>query len=1141
MSFMLSLGLCAGIVFLIASGIRRMRGTSAFLRGLGGVALLLTTLAGTAQAEDKVTTTLTVGVAPSGADRYLYRRISGAGLIYEDSLSGSIPGMTLGLFNYAGSFYITLNGAPTTPGVYTATGYFHYFAYENQCTGDPYIDDYGCENVSRRVDVTVSATITVAAATLTVSPDSLGSLAVGQAASVSLSTSGGSGQYTYALHSGALPSGLSLSGSSITGTPSSVGPYSFSIAVSDSYGNTASKPYSGTVEPPTPSVSLTASDSSVRYGDSVTLTATLSGGDSPSGSVTFKDGATTLGTSTLSGNTASFTTSDLSLGSRSITAVYSGDSSNQSATSSAISVSVGQASPSLSLSASDTTATFPQPITLTATLSGGVSPTGTVTFKDGSTTLGTATISGSTASFTTTDLSVGDHTVTAVYSGDDNNQSATSAEVDVVVAKATPTLAVTTSDSNPLIGATVTLTASLTDAVSPTGSVTFKDGSTILGAETLSGGSASLSVSSLSAGSHSITAVFDGDTANESATSAAITISVGLPTLVLSPSGGTLSSGTVATAYSASVSASEGTAPYSFEVTAGSLPDGLSLSSTGTVSGTPTTAGASNFTITATDSNGATGSASYSLTVTSPDVAFAFSPSSGSLPGAMAGEDYSQSITARNGSGSLLYSVTAGSLPPGMVLNISNGTLSGPLDDGSEGSYRFTIGVRDGNGSTGSADYSITVAPRAVTVQDQAAEIGADGNPADVYLNRGATGGPFISAELVSVEPSNAGTASIRSGDLADASGSTPVGWYLQFKPNPAYSGQARIGYRLFSALGSSNTGTITYTLSHDPAEVADEVNAQVEDFVRTRQSLIASSIHVPGLIERRRMDQSKEAVSTRMAPGEYGVSLGFSTSLAQINAARNDGKADPSRFNLWIDGSVSAFKDREETGDEWGSFAMLNLGADYLVTDRVLLGLSFHYDRMSDPTDEDAVLKGDGWFAGPYASLEIAPNVFWDTSLLYGGSVNSVDTGLWSGDFDTRRIFADTAITGQWLLSPETTLTPKLRAVYFSEKVEDYTVDNGSGDTVPVDGFDEEQFRLSLGAELARSFTTADGGTFTPKVGVNAGYAGLDGAGAFASASAGFSWRPDEAWTLDADLLFTVEGDGTTSVGVKASAGRKF
>lgn len=1317
MSIMLFAGVFAGILARLASAAIRKSMTGAILKSLGSGAIVLSLMAGTVAAADQLSITLKVGQTPTGSDSYLYRQISAGGIISEDGISGSVPGMTVRAFSSTNFASVSMSGAPTTPGVYSVTAYFHYWVYENQCTGDPDIDEFGCENVGRQVSVTVPGTITVEAATLTVNPDSLGSLAVAQATTVSLSTSGGYGSYSYVVTDGELPAGLSLSGSTISGTPTTVQTYDFSITATDSYGNTGVRSYSGAVLRPVPTVTLAVSDASPSYGDLVTLTATLADGNAPSGTVTFKDGSTTLGSVSLSGSTATYITSGLASGDHSITAVYGGDGNNERATSSSVSVTVAKAAPTVTLSASDAAATIGEPITFTANLSGGIAPTGTVTFMEGSNELSTASLSGSSATLTTADLAVGSHTLKAVYSGDGNNQSITSSEVDIIVAKATPTLAVTASDSNPLIGSSVTLTASLTDAVSPTGSVTFKDGATVLGTETLAGGSASLSLASLSAGSHSITAVFDGDTANEAATSAAITVDVGLPTLslapaagsldagtaneaynetfsatdgtspysfavtsgdlpdgltlsssgtlsgtptaegdysftvtatdangatgdasyslaiavavpvasdssvtvtanssanaatldlsggtassltlvsspaygsasvsgttifytpddgysgtdsfsytasnasgtsavatvwitvsapalVLSPSGGTLSSGTVASAYSASVSASEGTAPYSFAVTSGSLPDGLTLSSNGTLSGTPTVAGGSSFTITATDSYGATGSASYSLTVTSPDISFRFSPSSGSLQQAMAGEDYSQSIIASGGSGSLIYSVTSGSLPPGMVLNISTGTLSGPLDDGSEGSYRFTIGVRDGNGSTGSADYSLTVIPRAVTVPDQAVTVAAGETPADVYLNRGATGGPFISAELVSVEPSNAGTATIRSGDLADASGSTPVGWYLQFTPNPAYSGQARVGYRLFSALGNSNAGTITYTLSHNPDDVADEVSAQVEDFVRTRQSLIASSLHVPGLIERRRMDQSKEAVSTRMTPGEDGMSVGFSTSLAQINAARHDGKADPSRFNLWIDGSVSAFTDRDETGDEWGSFAMLNLGADYLVTDRLLLGLSFHYDRINDPTDAEAAFKGDGWLAGPYASLEIAPNVFWDTSLLYGGSVNSVDTGLWSGDFDTRRIFADTAISGQWLLSPETTLTPKLRAVYFSETVEDYTVDNGSGDSVSVDGFDEEQFRLSLGAELARSFTTADGGSFTPKLGLNAGYAGLDGAGAFASASAGISWQPDEAWTLDARLLFTIEGDGATSVGVKAGAGRKF
>src|SRR6202011_3019669 len=76
-----------------------------------------------------------------------------------------------------------------------------------------------------------------------------------------------------------------------------------------------------------------------------------------------------------------------------------------------------------------------QSVTFTATVPAGV--TGTVTFKDGTTTLGTGTISGTTATFTTTTLSVGTHPVTAVYGGDANYNTATSAVDNQVVNKAT--------------------------------------------------------------------------------------------------------------------------------------------------------------------------------------------------------------------------------------------------------------------------------------------------------------------------------------------------------------------------------------------------------------------------------------------------------------------------------------------------------------------------------------------------------------------------------------------------------------------------------------------------------------------------------------------------------------------------------
>lgn len=581
----------------------------------------------------------------------------------------------------------------------------------------------------------------------------------------------------------------------------------------------------------------------------------------------------------------------------------------------------------------------------------------------------------------------------------------------------------------------------------------------------------------------------------------------------------------------------------------GTLPAGLSVNtSTGVISGTPTTAGTYHFAVTATDSAspGHTGSAAYSMTVNAPAANFVFTPT-GTLKEAMVGEDYSQEINAKGGTGALVYSIVSGTLPKGMTLNVSTGELTGPLAaDAEDKDYTFTIQVRDGNGSTGTASFMLIVKPRAVTVTDKVVNVAAGSSPADVYLNRGATGGPFVQADVTFVEPANAGTVTITRGQLAAAGpANTPVGWYLQFIPNKAYSGQVRVGFRLTSDLGVSNTGTVTYNISVDAAQVASDIDQLVHAFVSARQSMISSAIHVPGLLERRQMEQAIDPVTARMMPSENGMTVNFSTSLAQIESARDSADSIPgsysSSFNIWFDGAFLAHNDKDVNGDKWGRFAMLNAGADYLLNEKTLLGLSFHYDYMTDPSDEDAELTGNGWLAGPYTSFEIGKGVFWNTSLLYGGSSNTIDTAFWDGSFDTKRWMADTSIDGQWDIGNDTMLSPKLRMVYFSEKVEDYTVRNGAGDTITIDGFNEEQFRVSLGVEIARSFALDNGAKLTPKLGLTGGFSGLDGSGAFGFVKAGLSLKTIDMWMLDASLLFNLEGEDERAIGARFGAAKNF
>lgn len=618
--------------------------------------------------------------------------------------------------------------------------------------------------------------------------------------------------------------------------------------------------------------------------------------------------------------------------------------------------------------------------------------------------------------------------------------------------------------------------------------------------------------------------------------------------LVLSPSSGTvLPAATFGVPYAyAGISASGGSGATVFSAIG--LPSGLSVSAGGSITGTPASAGSYSVDVTATDIAGATATATYALVVSASSGGFAFSPAGGALPEAMVGEAYSQDISAAGGTAPLIYSLAGGTLPGGLVLNISNGDLNGPLAANvAPGSYSFTIAVRDAAASTGSVTFTLVVQARAVTVANKDVIVPPGGTPPNVYLNAGATGGPFVDASLGVVSPASAGTAEIIRGELAQAGLVAPSGFYLRFTPNPGFSGRATVAYRLISALGTSNLGTVTYSLNFNAAAVAEEIDGMVHDFVRTRQNLLSSSIKVPGLLERRRSQNARDPVTIRMSPGREGMRAGFSTSLAQMQASRDaaDGLGgDEMRpFNIWIDGAllIHGRGDNDEKDDRWGSFALLSAGMDYLLTDHVLIGISAHFDRMTDPMDEDAELKGTGWFAGPYASLEIAKGVFLDTSFLYGGSSNDIDTRFFDGKFDTTRWMWDGSIKGEWYIDDVTVVTPKLRAVYLTETVRDYAVSNDAGDRLLLEGFSMEQLRASIGAEIERTIVLSNGMVLSPHLGLTVGIAGLDGDGMFATVTAGASLQTETAWAFDFALLFDVESEGDLGLGARARASARF
>lgn len=174
--------------------------------------------------------------------------------------------------------------------------------------------------------------------------------------------------------------------------------------------------------------------------------------------------------------------------------------------------------------------------------------------------------------------------------------------------------------------------------------------------------------------------------------------------ITLSPS--TLPNGTLGAAYSQTITASGGTAPYSFTLVSGSLPPGLSLSTSGALTGTPTSAGSFTFTVRATDSAGCFGSRVYTIVI-NPAACPTITLSPTTLPAAIAGTPYGPvTITATGGTGPYTFAVTAGALPPGLSLSTA-GVISGTPTQ--SGSFTVTITATDSAGCQGSRLYSALV------------------------------------------------------------------------------------------------------------------------------------------------------------------------------------------------------------------------------------------------------------------------------------------------------------------------------------------------------------------------------------------------------------------------------------------------
>jgi Big-like domain-containing protein len=373
------------------------------------------------------------------------------------SAAGGATGTPTGTVQFSdngtalGSPVTLSNGVATTPAITNLTVGTH-----------PITAAYSGDSTFAASTASLTQTVNTPAATSTTVSSSLNPSVVGQAVTftATVSAAGGAtgtptGTVQFSDNGTALGSPVTLSNGVAT-TPAITTLTAGTHAISTTYSgdNTFASGGTGTlgggqvVNKNTSSTAVTSGQNPTATGNAVTFTATVTGngggGVTPGGTVQFADNGTNVGAPvTLTNGVATVSITFSTAVTHTISATYSGDA-NFSGSNGSFSETVNagtattttvasSANPSATLTASPNPSTPGQSVTFTATVSvtsGTGTPTGTVTFKDGGTTIGTGNLTpGGTATFTTSTLSSGSHSITAVFGGDTNFSGSTSAAV----------------------------------------------------------------------------------------------------------------------------------------------------------------------------------------------------------------------------------------------------------------------------------------------------------------------------------------------------------------------------------------------------------------------------------------------------------------------------------------------------------------------------------------------------------------------------------------------------------------------------------------------------------------------------------------------------------------------------------------
>ena len=730
---------------------------------------------------------------------------------------------------------------------------------------------------------TVNAASTTTALASSVNPSVFGQ-GVSFTATVSVVAPGGgtpTGSVQFAVDGSNLGSAVTLVGGAAT-SPTTTNLAVGNHAVTATY--TATGSFTGsnttlaggqTVNKSNSSTTIASSANPSNFGQSVTFTATVSatapGAGTPTGTVQFKaDGANLGAAVALTGGVATTSTSTLAVGTRVITADYSGDG-NYNISTGSLNQGVGSSATAVAVASSANPSLTGQTVSFTAAVSGaGGTPTGTVQFTVDGTNFGTPVtlVAGSATSPSTSTLAVGSHPVTAIYSGDGTFTGSTGTLPGGQTVNAAATTMAVSSSANPsTFGQSVTFT-SVVNVTAPgagpaTGTVQFVVDATNFGSPvTLVGGVASSpATTTLAGGNHPVSATYtpsggfvgtsgtlaSGQTVNKAASTTAVASSVNpsvvgqavswtatvtagaTGTIQFAVDGVNLGAPVTLVGGSATSASRSDLTVGSHAVTASYSGDGNFNTSSGTLTGGQTVNAASTTTALSSSQNPSTFGQSVTFTATVATVAPGTGTPTGTVQFAIDGSNFGSPVTlaagtATSGATTTLTSgshpVTATYTPTGTSFSGSNGTLAGGQTVNAAGTTTAVASSANPSTFGQSVSFTATVTSTAGTPTGsvQFAVDGANlGSPVALVggvANSGATTTLVVGNHPVSATYTPTGGFAASSGNLTGGqtvnSASTTTA--VASSQNPSTFGQS-ISFTATVAVVAPGAGTPTGTV----------------------------------------------------------------------------------------------------------------------------------------------------------------------------------------------------------------------------------------------------------------------------------------------------------------------------------------